>query len=53
MASVIAITGKKKVAVFTGLPHQVAAAIRRELAASEENFDMLGNTVCKYRLCTK
>lgn len=50
MASIIAISGKVKTPVFSDSNHQVVAARRRELAQSEENLDMLGQQICKYRL---
>ena len=50
--SIIAITGKVKVEVLSGLSQREAAYRRRSLAASEENFDMLGNTIANYRLKT-
>lgn len=47
---VLAISGKTKVALFSGLTHQVAQGIRHDLVRSLENFDMLGNEICRYRL---
>ena len=48
--SIIAITGKNtKVEVLSGLTQRQAAYKRRELATSEENFDILGNTCAIYR----
>ena len=50
MVSILAISGDQKVTVFLGLTQKVAAVIRRELLSAEENFDMFGDAVCKYRL---
>jgi hypothetical protein len=50
MCSIIAVSGRKKVTLFTGLSNRAAAYMRRELVALEDNFDMLGNTICTYRL---
>lgn len=48
--TILAISGNKKVAVLTGLSQKEAAVIRRELVSAEENFDMFGVEICKYRL---
>lgn len=50
MATIIAISGGVKTPVFSHNNHQVVATTRRELAQSEENMDMLGNQICKYRI---
>ena len=50
--SIIAITGNVKVEIVSGLTKKEAAYQRRELASSEENFDMLGNTIANYRFKT-
>lgn len=50
MLAIIAISGNTKVTVLTNLTQAVAASTRRELVKAEENFDMLGNQICKYRL---
>lgn len=49
MKSIIAIQDGVKVVVLTGLNNLKAATIRRELQSSEENLDMLGNQIMKYR----
>ena len=51
--SIIAITGNNvKVEVMSGLTKREAAYQRRELAISDENFDMLGKTCAIYRTKT-
>jgi len=51
--SIIAITGNNvKVEIISGLTPRQAAYQRRELATSEENFDMLGKTCAIYRTKT-
>ena len=50
MCAIIAISGKTKVPVLTGLTQKEAAIKRRNLLGAEENFDMFGVSICKYRI---
>ena len=50
--SIIAIVGSTKIEVLSNLSQKEAAYRRRELVSSEENFDMLGNTIANYRFKT-
>lgn len=48
--TIIAISGKTKVPVISGLSQRDAAYMRRNFVQAEDNFDMLGNQICKYRI---
>lgn len=50
--SIISIIGGVKIEVLSNLSQKEAAHRRRELVSSEENFDMLGNTIANYRFKT-